>query len=80
MSCEKTLITLLSKTEGRDKLLKFLGGLMRVVATYTKAAQHAKMASQVSETRTMLRFVLWINNLRKIQLMIASFLLTAQSS
>lgn len=69
MSSQKTLINLLGKTEGRDKLLKFAAGLMRIIATYTNAKQHALMASQVSETRSILRFVLWISNLRKIQLM-----------
>ena len=60
----QTLITMLGKTEGRDKLLKAGGGAMAVVATFTGATQHKKMSASFSETRTLMRFWSWLKNIQ----------------
>jgi len=62
----QTLINLLAKTEGRDKLIKTAGGTMAVVASFTGAVQHQKMSASLSESRTLMRFVLWLKNIQTL--------------
>jgi hypothetical protein len=69
MSIEKTkvIVDLLATTEGRDKLLKGLSAGLRVLSEYTGSADQKKMASSVSEARSIMRLVGVANNTAKIR-------------
>lgn len=69
---QKTVIALLNKTEGRDKLAKGLAAFTKIVATYTNVKEHADLGSKISEFRSILRLVGWINNIDKIMAMLLS--------
>ena len=60
------VVTLLSKTEGRDKLLKAAAGLAKVLATFTNASQHTKLATSLSEARSIMRLGGWVVNIQKL--------------
>lgn len=69
MSIDKTkaAVDLLATTEGRDKLLKGLSAGLRVLGEYTGNADQKKMASSVSEARSIMRLVGVANNAVKIR-------------
>lgn len=69
MSIDKTKVAvdLLATTEGRDKLMKGLSAGLRVLAAYTGRADQGKMASSVSEARSVLRLAGVTNNALKIR-------------
>jgi hypothetical protein len=61
------LVTLFGKTDGRDKLLKAAAGLAKFTATYTNSEQHTKLAASLSEGRSIMRLVGWLNNIQKFR-------------
>lgn len=57
----------LSLTDSRDKLVKGVGNLFKITAHLTGNPHHAKMAAACSDARSIMRFCVWINNIKKIE-------------
>jgi hypothetical protein len=66
ISTQDLFITLLGKTEGRDKLLKASGGLARVACHFTGNKQHEALFKSVSDGRSLMRLLLWFSNIQKM--------------
>lgn len=63
----ETFVTMINKTEGRDKLLKASAGFSRMISTYTNNKSHEAMAKSMSEARSLLRMVSWFNNMQRMK-------------
>jgi hypothetical protein len=57
---------MLLRTDGRDKLMKSLGGAARVVFAYTTVPAHEQLYKSMSETRSIARMCLWVSSLQNI--------------
>lgn len=66
------VINLMARTEGRDKAVKALGGLSRILFSFNGNKKTEQLAASMSEGRTLMRLLLWVTNVQKMQAILSS--------
>lgn len=61
------LSTYLGSTDSRDKLVKGLGGIFKILGALTGNPAHGKMAASCSDARSFMRLLVCLGNVKKLE-------------
>lgn len=66
---------LLAQTDGRDKIYKFLGGLLKIISSFDGDESHLKaynaLGRSITDGRSLMRMVKWSGDIPKMQKIVA---------
>ncbi|KEG07188.1 glycosomal membrane protein [Trypanosoma grayi] len=77
MSDFDKFVKLLAQTDGRDKIYKFLGGVLKILATveagHPRAASYKAVGSSITDGRSLLRMAKWTGDVPKMHSIVALY-------